>query len=145
MKDKVSQYDLLEEMLNTVKQALRGVKENIKHQEKINDDHFDALNGEASRLKGMQETYLLKSTYETNISTQNDKFERALNQLNERFEATIREVRKDIKDVTDWKTTEFGRDKGKDVYTKFIQWGVTTLIAILVLVIVYLTYSNHSK
>jgi len=137
MKDKVHHYDLLEEMLNTVKQDIQGVKDNIVHQEKINGEHFTALNGEAGRLKGMQETYLLKVTYDTNIITQNDKFERALSQLSDKFEATIREVRKDIKDVTDWKTAEFGRDRGKDAFTKYVPWAITTVLAIIALYFMY--------
>jgi hypothetical protein len=51
MKDRVNQYDLLEEMLNTVKQDIQSVKDNIVHQEKQNDKHFTDLNGEGNRIK----------------------------------------------------------------------------------------------
>jgi hypothetical protein len=69
MKDNVNQYDLLEEMLNTVRQDVQGVKDNIVHQEKQNDKHFTDLNGEGNRIKEILKESIPREVFDREINS----------------------------------------------------------------------------
>jgi regulator of replication initiation timing len=69
MKDKVNQYDLLEEMLNTVRQDIQGVKDNIVHQERENDRHFAALNGEGDRIKEILKESIPREVFDRTLDS----------------------------------------------------------------------------
>jgi DNA anti-recombination protein RmuC len=139
-------------------------EEQLIIQAKEYERRLEALNGEAGRLREMQQTYLQKETYETNIQTQNEKNDRAVGQVTERLERSVtvindrretlvaqyndrlssmeKDLRKDLKELMDWKTAEFGKDKGKDSLTKYLPWMVTSIIAIIALILMYLMYKK---
>lgn len=69
MKDKVNQYDLLEEMLNTVRQDVQWVRDNIAHQEKENERRLDALNGEGNRIKEILKESIPREVFDRTVES----------------------------------------------------------------------------
>lgn len=132
----------MEKSLDILWEKVQAMQKALDLQAVEYERRLTALNGEAGRLRGMQETYLLKDTYEVNNQTQNEKFDRALGAMDQKFEAAIREVKKDIKDNSDWRTSQSGIDKGKTDIAKQLPWIISAVISIIALVFMYLMYKK---
>ena len=62
MKDQVTPYDLLEEMI-------RNIRENIVHQEKENERRLGVLNGEGDRIKEILKESIPREVFDRTVDT----------------------------------------------------------------------------
>jgi hypothetical protein len=69
MKESVSQYDLLEEKINSIRREL-ALKEDARAiQATEYERRLEGLNGEAGRLRGMQQEYIPREVFDRTLDS----------------------------------------------------------------------------
>jgi hypothetical protein len=95
--------------------------ENLVLQAREYERRLEALNGEGDRIKEVLKDSVPREVFDRTINSMNDKHAATINEMNGRFAALFSDLRKDIKDLADFKT----KQEGKSQLTQFIPWIIS--------------------
>lgn len=95
-------------MNKVVKEKFNSLSHALRLQAKEYSRRLKELNGEASRLKAMQEKYVPREMYDKTIDQVDERRETTANQLREVSETRYKEILKSIADLNKWKDSVNG-------------------------------------
>ena len=72
--------------LKRIEERLTWMDKALQLQAKEYERRLNDLNGEAGRLREMQQTYIPREIFDRSLQQQNEKFERVISDLKERIE-----------------------------------------------------------
>lgn len=113
------------------------------------------LNGEAGRIKKIQENSIPREVFDRTMEANKERHERDLQEIRNRHEIFAIEIRKDLKTITDYiniqgdlrrdlkPVTDYVQSQsGKSEMIKYLPTIITTLVSIAAIIFVILNYTK---
>jgi len=104
--------------LEILNERLKAMNKALELQRPEYERRLDDLNHENERIKTVQKDSIPREVFDRTVASMNDKYESRVNETNNRFDRIVDDLRKDIKDLSDYKKQQEGKSK----LTQYIPW-----------------------